>query len=140
MHQFNLNFTEGSRIIKYRSCLKRGIIHKILLGYGPFLRRFWLNCGLRSITVEGMQQKIMSPWLSIKSFPPSGSFCCLLIIFANLLYPCHLLIIFTNLLEQYQARQTLVRSEFTPFDTDSFHERIFEKVNFEKSQQTKIEA
>ena len=79
-----------------------------------------------------MQQKIMSPWLPIKSFRPSGSFCCLLIIFANLLYPYHLLIIFTNLLEQYQTRQTSIRSEFTPFDIDSFHERIFEKVNFEK--------
>ena len=44
MHQFHLNFTEGSNIIKFRSSSKRGVIRKISMNYGPFLLRFWLNC------------------------------------------------------------------------------------------------
>ena len=47
MHQFHLNFTEGSNIIKYRSSSKRGgggVIRKFLMSYGLFLLRFWLNC------------------------------------------------------------------------------------------------
>ena len=53
IHQFHSNFTEGSSIIKYRSSSKKGVFRKILW---PFLLlRFWLNCGFRSITFEGMQ-------------------------------------------------------------------------------------
>ena len=36
MHQFYLNFTEGSNIIKYRSSSKRGAIRKFSMNYGPF--------------------------------------------------------------------------------------------------------
>ena len=51
MHQFHLNFTEGSNIIKYRSSSKRGggggggnpqIFDELWPFF--FLLRFWLNC------------------------------------------------------------------------------------------------
>ena len=31
------------------------VIHKLIKSYCPFWLRFWLNCGLRSITFGGMQ-------------------------------------------------------------------------------------
>ena len=37
MHQFHLNFTKESGIIKYRSSLIRGVIRKMLTEVWPFL-------------------------------------------------------------------------------------------------------
>ena len=72
MHQFHLNFTERSSIMKDRSnmfskgypfeaktapknsSLIRGVICKILNELGPFLTSLSI-CGFRSITFEGMQ-------------------------------------------------------------------------------------
>ena len=60
MHQFHLNCTEESSIIRYRSISKMGVVRSILTELWPFfLHRFWLNCQFLifgSITWEGMQQ------------------------------------------------------------------------------------
>ena len=39
----------------YRLSSKVAVIHKLIKSYCPFFLRFWLNCGLRSITFGGMQ-------------------------------------------------------------------------------------
>ena len=36
MHQFHLNFTEGSSIIKYRPSSQKGVIRKLLTELWPF--------------------------------------------------------------------------------------------------------
>ena len=59
MHQFHLNLTEGSSIIKHRTTLKTGVIRNILTELWPLLA-FSLDklsiCGFWSIIFEGMIQ------------------------------------------------------------------------------------
>ena len=39
--------------------VRTNVIRKILTELWPFVLRFWLNCGFRSITFEGIQQSYL---------------------------------------------------------------------------------
>ena len=50
IHKFHSIFTEGSNIIKYRSCAKKGVIRKILTALWPFftcnLAKLWFQINI----------------------------------------------------------------------------------------------